>query len=68
MQNLSVCIKELRQCIDERNKLYAQCSLAYIRVQTFDEQIKEKMIELQSLIDRFMQPNQKLENVEANME
>ena len=46
IETLNICIKALRQCIEEGKKAYAKCNLAYIHLQEFDDQIKEKVTEL----------------------
>ena len=66
-QILNVCIKELRQNIEEGKKIYAKFSLAYLLVQSFDDEIKGKVSELQNLIVNLLKAYQKRETFEHNM-
>ena len=46
IETLNVCIKALRQCIEEGKHAYAKKNLAYIHIKEYDDQIKEKITKL----------------------
>ena len=68
IDNLNICIKELRQCIEEGKQAYAKCDLAYIHLQEFGDQIKEKVTELQMVTNNFLKQNQKIDTIEHTMQ
>ena len=68
IETLNVCIKVLRQSMEEGKYIYAKCSLAYLHLHSFDDQIKAKIAELQTLTDDLLKPDQKLVNFEHAME
>ena len=65
---LNICIKVLRQSMEEGKKIYAKCNLAYLHLYSFENQIKGKIIELQMLTNNFMKQDKKLEKFEHTME
>ena len=65
---LNVCIKELRHNIEELKQIYEKCSFTYLLVQNFDDQIKEKVKELQTLSSNLLKLDQKIVNFEHDME
>ena len=46
IETLNICIKVLRQSMEEGKKIYAKCNLAYLHLHNFDEQINKKIVEL----------------------
>ena len=67
-ENLNLCIKALRQHLEEGKNIYAKCNLMHLHLQSFDVQIIGKIVELQVLIANFLKPNQKLASFEKDME
>ena len=56
-ETLNVCIKALKQHLEEGKDIYAKCNLAHLFLQNFDIQILGKIAELQVLTTNFLQPN-----------
>lgn len=68
IETLNVCIKALRQSVEEGKQAYANYNLTYAHLKEFDDQIQEKLTELQTLTDNFLKKNQKLNTIEHTMQ
>ena len=54
--------------MEEGKQIYNKFILTYLHLENFDEKIKGKVTELQTLIDNLMKPDQKIETYEHNIE
>ena len=57
IEKLNLCIKALRQHLEEGKNIYAKCNLAHLHLQSFDTQLTRKIVELQILTKNFLKPN-----------
>ena len=68
IETLNLCIKALRQHLEEGKNIYAKWNLAHLHLQSSDIQIIGKIVELQVLTENFLKLDQKLASFERDME
>ena len=68
IETLDLCIKALRQHLEEGKNIYAKRNLAHLHLQSLDIKIIGKIAELQVLIENFLKLDHKLASFERDME